>query len=171
MELIMNTYGLFSISIRSYNNQYSNEGTEITEERRDDVVTPLKAHNLTLGILGYIPGVSIFSGSLRVFTGSMMVALTLIYGNMNEEKYRPMPDHFFNEELLTGITQIARGILEVLWPLGLIINAPLDFTFTFINLYNNANDDRYNNKSEHDYKIKPHPQPEYSSYLCFLNWV
>lgn len=128
----MNTYGLRSINADTFNLNYHSSCT-YPQVARDVLVTLLKIHNLTLNILGYIPGVSFFSGCLRVGLGLMICAVTLAIGDPHARKGLII-GHWYDEALITGVTQIVRGALEAAGSIGHIINAALDVVATVITL-------------------------------------
>lgn len=132
----MNTYGLNSINYTTFNGYTDTRRSyscTYPESDRNLVVTFLKVHNLTLNILGYLPGISAFSGCVRIGTGCGLCIVTVLYGDP-KAKQGPIVGHFYSEAVLTGITQIARGILEAFCPFGWILNASLD-TLGTINNY------------------------------------
>ncbi len=133
----MNTYGVGSINITTFNgyeNTRSGYSCTYPEPVRNVVVTFFKIHNLTLNILGYLPGMSAVSGCVRIGTGCILCTITLLYGQREAESGLIIR-HFYDEALLTGITQIARGALEALIPFGWIVNASLDALGSLVNLH------------------------------------
>src|ERR1700722_17342343 len=99
----MNTYGLRSINTDTFNLKWHTNYV-YRQQTRNALVTFLKVHNLTLNILGYIPGVSIVSGCVRIGTGLFMCDITLTVGERNA-KQGAIIGHWYDEALLTGITQ------------------------------------------------------------------
>jgi hypothetical protein len=128
----MNTFGLRSINADTFNLKWHTNYV-YPQAGRDVVLSLLRIHNLTLNILGYIPGISFFSGCTRMVTGLLFTATTLAIGDRNA-RAGIIIGHWYDEALLTGIAQIARDALEALAPFGRIINATLDITATFYNL-------------------------------------
>ncbi len=110
MQGICNTFGLFSVRESTFN-VLPHTNDAYTQQTRDIAVTCLRVHNLILNILGYIPGVSLVSGFVRMGTGLLMCSISqfadekLISGRLRQEIFD------------TGFFQIARGCLEVspLW--------------------------------------------------------
>ncbi|MEM8629029.1 MAG: hypothetical protein AAGF04_03030 [Chlamydiota bacterium] len=151
-----NTYGLFSINEYSFNKQYAVlEGYD--EKQRNQFVTALRIFNLSFNILGYIPLVSSFSGACRIGVGLSFVCQGLYYRGIGKGEYLledstfsegdelcPSPDNkcspaptlqiHHKEAISTGISHIARGILEIL-PLGKFVNGGLDCAATYLNLF------------------------------------
>ncbi len=76
----MNTYGLRSIGTETFNLREGDK-YQYPKQARDVIVTFFKVHNLTLNILGYIPGVSTFSGCARILSGIAICAVTLAIGD------------------------------------------------------------------------------------------
>ena len=113
----MNTYGLRSINTDTFNLKWHTNYV-YPQQARNAVVTFLRVHNLTLNVLGYIPGVSVVSGCVRMATGSVMCATTLAVGERGATQ-GAIIGHWYDECLLTGITQIGRGAhLKLLFLLG-----------------------------------------------------
>ena len=105
---IINTYGLRSINTDTFNLKWHTNYV-YPQQARNVVVTLLKVHNLTSNILGYIPGVSVVSGCVRMGTGLLMCAVTLGVGE-RDAMQGVIIGHWYDECLLTGITQIGRGV-------------------------------------------------------------
>ncbi|QZA58609.1 hypothetical protein [Candidatus Rhabdochlamydia porcellionis] len=128
----MNTYGLCSINMDTFNLKWHTDYV-YPRQVRNAVVTLLKVHNLTLNILGYIPGVSVVSGCLRMGTGLLIYAVAWAVGERDAMR-GVIIAHWYDECLLTGITQIGRGVLEAFVPFGWIANASLDAIATVWNI-------------------------------------
>lgn len=162
----MNTYGLFSVNVGTFNRR---EGSDLTypQEMRNVLVTFLKIHNLTLNILGYIPGISSVSGCVRIGTGVAMCAFTLAVGDP-KARQGVIIGHWYNEALLTGITQVARGVLEAFVPFGWIMNASLDAPSTIVNLRTVFNDITRQSHPFAGVNYNPYADPEYPLALCPL---
>lgn len=155
----MNTYGLHSINIDTFNLKW-HTNYWYPRDQRNILVTFLKIHNLTLNILGYIPGVSLYSGSVRIATGIAICAITLAIGERHARR-GAIIGHWYDEALLTGITQIARGILEAFVPYGHAVNASLDVIATFFNLGTEISNVSVCPGCVHFDNHGPHPDPEY----------
>ena len=155
----MNTYGLRSINTNTFNLKWHTNYV-YPQQVRNALVTFLKVHNLTLNILGYIPGVSVVSGCVRMKTGLIMCAVTLAIGERNATEGKII-GHWYDEALLTGITQIARGALEAFVPFGWVANASLDTIATIYNVRKELSASslyiRYMQYDHHG----PYPDPEY----------
>jgi hypothetical protein len=152
----MNVYGLFAVNKTAFNLHIDNLDMNrkfIFPDKglRNIIVTSLRIHNSTLNILGYIPGVSLFSGCVRILSGSAICTyalsavladlcayLVLFIFTLGNAKLHPKRDemmgHFLREGLLTGITHIARGVFEAFIPFGFIVNASLDIIGTVYNI-------------------------------------
>lgn len=120
----MNTYGLHSINKDTFNLKCNNDYT-YPQPARDALVTFFKVHNLTLNALGYISGISGISGCVRIGTGLITCTITLLIGERDAPQ-GAIIGHWYDEALVTGITQIARGVLEAFVPFGWIANGALD---------------------------------------------
>lgn len=127
----MNTYGLRSINTDTFNLKWHTDYV-YPQKARNALVTFFKVHNLTLNVLGYIPGVSVVSGCMRMGTGLIICTVTLAIGERNATR-GAIVGHWYDEALLTGITQIVRGALEALVPFGWVANASLDTIATICN--------------------------------------
>jgi hypothetical protein len=101
---------------------------------RNVVVTSLRVHNLCLSLLGYIPGVSLYSGSIRMITGAILCMATLMVGNRDAEE-GIIIGPWYTEALRTGATQIVRGFFEAIGPLGYFVNAELDCGMSVMNFF------------------------------------
>lgn len=128
---MLNTYGLRSINTDTFNLKWQT-GYTYPQAARNVVVTLLKVHNLTLNVLGYIPGVSVVSGSFRIGTGLLMCAATLAIGERDAQT-GVIIGHWYDEALLTGAAQVGRGILEAFVPFGSMVNLTLDSVGTALN--------------------------------------
>ena len=152
----MNTYGIQSINNQTFNSSYYHN-YEYPMGARNALVSFLKVHNLTLNILGYIPGVSTISGCVRIGSGVLMCAVTLAVGDPNGKR-GAIIGPWYSEALLTGITQIGRGVLEAFIPGGWMVNASLDGIGSVINIgtqFIPQGSDLY------DPGPGPHEEPEY----------
>lgn len=130
---MLNTYGLRSINSATFN-QMHNGTLRYPQAARDFIVMILRMHNAVLNVLGYIPGVQVVSGCVRMATGLAMVGVTIAIGDRNPEGTGPIIGRFCDEAIGMGIAQIARGALEALIPFGSIANAALDIIATPFNL-------------------------------------
>jgi len=132
----MHTYGLFSVGTGTFNLEYNGDYWVKNPFARNTLVTLLRIHNCALDILGYIPGVSFYSGHVRMATGLAMCAIAQFHINNNEN---PLVEEFYWETLNTGVAQIARGALEAYVQHGRAINAFLDLSATIYNVYSKHN--------------------------------
>lgn len=129
----MNTWGLRSINTGTFNLKF-HATYAYPKPARDVVITLLRIHNLTLNILGYMdPRIACISGCVRAVTGLLFVAVTLTVGDRNAKKGH-LIQHWYDEALLTGVSQIARGMLEAFVPYGRVVNLAADVVATFPNL-------------------------------------
>ncbi|HAB99106.1 MAG TPA: hypothetical protein DCE71_04720 [Parachlamydiales bacterium] len=157
----MNTYGLHSITSDSFNIKLGRD-LVYPRDARDLLVTFFRVHNLVLNILGYIPGVSLISGSVRLATGAVICIVTLGLGNREASK-GIIVGHWYDEALLTGVTQIARGVLEALVPFGWVANAFFDAAATIDNMRSECK-----SYPEHGSPVQPHREPDYPLPFSFL---
>ena len=165
----MNTYGLFSINIDTFNlKRHTNYF--YPKETRDAVVTVLKAHNLTLNILGYIRQTAFYSGCARIISGIAICAATLAVGERHTDQ-GIIIRHWYDEALLTGITQIARGIIEAFVPYGRAVNGCLDVVATFFNLSKEASTASACQHCMQYRNHQPHDDPNYSFPFNLLDFV
>lgn len=166
----MNTYGLHSINNTTFNARDHGPLT-YSKQVRDTVMTLLKINNAVLNILGYmqfVPIVSVISGSLRMAVGTGIVLTTLLKGDRNAAQGN-IAGHLYDEALLTGISQIARGILEAFVPFGWAVNIVLDVVATPINLFY-SNTPNWVSSCQHCFdgivnhgQHRPHADPLYDS--------
>lgn len=132
----MNTWGIYSVNSSTFNTTVTSD-VNYPKEVRDKVYTALKINNLVFNILGYIPVVSIISGSIRMAIGLVMVIGTVGLGDPNA-KQGALIGRFYFEALATGVAQIARGALEVIPFYGQLTNLILDVVATPWNLWRSA---------------------------------
>lgn len=120
MPITLNTYGIRSINAASFNGTY-NEKEHIPCLIRDFANTALRINNLTLNILGYIPGIKHISGCIRMGVGGSIILLTLALGSPTASTGL-IVGRWYEEALLTGIAQATRGALEafVVCPINLL---------------------------------------------------
>ena len=165
---MLNTYGIFSVNATTFNNKY---GTTYTypKEGRDLVVTVLRIHNLSLNILGYIPGINLISGAVRMLTGTLMVVLTLALGERDAEEGLIIR-HWYDEALVTGIAQVVRGALEAFAPFGRPFNLALDIVGTAVNMMGVASLVSQFSLHSHD-PNQPYKDPSYAGLLQVLNFA
>lgn len=130
----MNTYGIHSVHRETFNTRY-HDNLYFPRPLRNAVVTALRINNAVLNVLGYIPGVSLISGCVRMFVGMVIVGITLAVGDRNARE-GAIIGRWYDEAVLTGIAQIARGALEAFIPFGWVANAALDVIATPMNLSN-----------------------------------
>src|SRR5687768_3373199 len=126
-----NTWGLRSIRTDSFNEPKDGSGNQ-TPFDRSLLVTVLRVHNLVLNVLGYIPGISFYSGHVRMATGLAMCAVAQLHLKNNNDIYM---EEYYVETLQTGIAQIARGALEAYFQYGPYFNAFLDVSSTLVNVF------------------------------------
>ncbi|MDP1880010.1 MAG: hypothetical protein Q8K60_03610 [Parachlamydiaceae bacterium] len=128
----MNTYGLFSINITTFNYNFDTR-YNCTKEDRSKLIIFFKIHNLVLNQFGYFPHLSRASGLVRMSTGLIMVMISGKLPSENEPKCF-FVNHFYSEIITTGMIQIGRGALEAFFSnTGKIINLFLDIICTVIN--------------------------------------
>lgn len=167
--LTLNTYGIRSINRKSFNTRY-HDGLYFPKEIRDIVVTALRVHNGILNVLGYIPGVSLVSGSIRMATGFAIVCVTLTIGDRNAMR-GAIIGHWYDEAIGTGLAQIVRGALEAFVPFGFIANAVLDVVATPINLANELEGSMACEGCMSESHTRPHEDVNYPGPLGILHFV
>jgi len=165
----MNTYGLRSVNTDTFNLKWHTNYT-YPQEARNVVVTLLKVHNLTLNILGYIPGISVVSGSLRIGTGLLMCVVTLAVGERDAEQ-GVIIGHWYDEALFTGVSQIGRGIFEAFVPFGRTVNAILDSIGTVWNLGKELGNASVCPGCMQYANHRPYPDPKYPLPFSLLHLV
>lgn len=186
----MNTYGLQSINTSTFNTA-PHSNVWYPRNSRNVIVSALRVHNLTLNVLGYIPGVSVISGCVRIGTGLLFCAMALAVGDRKATQ-GVIIGRWYDEALLTGCTQIARGILEAFVPVGRTVNVCLDAVATIINFasadlytvgcpdcrqgppegYNLESNKRWDYHMDKDYHGNSrHKEPEYPFPLTLLYLV
>ncbi|MCH9616806.1 MAG: hypothetical protein SP1CHLAM9_01010 [Chlamydiia bacterium] len=120
-----NTYGAFALSRTFGNRIYEGDIQDVVGVARHIVILLFRIHNITFNILGYIPVISVFSGTTRISTGLLITTLSMI----------SFCDSETNTKILyTGYSQIARGTLEAFIPNGRKINIILDLAGTIFNI-------------------------------------
>ncbi|WP_154017919.1 hypothetical protein [Candidatus Protochlamydia phocaeensis] len=96
-------------------------------------MTALRINNAVLNVLGYIPGVSVVSGCVRMAIGAGIIGVTLAIGDRKASS-GDIIGRWYDEAIGTGIAQIVRGALEAIVPFGWVANATLDVIATPFNL-------------------------------------
>lgn len=129
---MLNTYGIRSVNRETFNTRY-HDNLYFPRALRNVVITALRINNAVLNVLGYIPGVQHVSGCVRMVIGASIIGVTLAIGDRNA-KTGPIIGRWYDEAILTGIAQIARGALEALVPYGWVANVALDVIATPFNL-------------------------------------
>ncbi len=74
-----------------------------------------------------------FSGCVRMLAGLSIALVTLVIGERNAEQGLII-GRWYDEALLTGVAQVARGGIEAFAPYGRTINLSLDVVGTVVNL-------------------------------------
>jgi hypothetical protein len=95
-----------------------------------NTISYMKVTHVVLSILGYIPGISVISGTIRIVAAVAILILPET-SLMNEFPYSLyIPIIFLSgSNITTGL--IVRGVFEAFFPVGKIINASLDIINTF----------------------------------------
>lgn len=123
----MNTFGIYSINNTTFNT--GNGGFEqYPGKMRSLTYTVLKIHNVLQMVLGYAGWCQPAAGCLRMILGATLIIAAI-------SSMHPLTaGHFYSEALITGICQIARGILEAFvpgaWPVLLVLDivaTPVNF--------------------------------------------
>ncbi len=167
---MLNTFGLRSVNRETFNMRY-HDPLQFPKPIRDIVVTALRIHNGVLNVLGYIPGVSAISGCVRMLTGAAIVLVTLAIGDRNAH-IGAIIGRWYDEALLTGVTQVARGALEALVPFGWVANAVLDVIATPFNVMKEVEgsftcDECMSGGAPGE--VRPHQDVNYPFLLSFLH--
>lgn len=182
MPITLNTYGLRSINIESFNARGPDDNGEIIEyiplKIRNFVNTSLRISNLTFNILGYIPGINQISGCVRMGLAGTALLLTLVLGSPLA-KDGLIVGRWYNEALITAIAQIARGALEAFVPFGPRINLYLDISGSFLNFaseisYSSLYDEKVEyafDKNGVRFQLPPYFDPNYPAFLFPLRLV
>jgi hypothetical protein len=168
---------LFSINSTTFNRDYHPTFT-YPKAARDVIISFLKIHNLTLNILGYLSKFSPISGCIRIASGCAIIATTLAVGDPKAKKGLII-NRWYSEALLTGVAQVARGVLEAFVSYGMFINAGLDAISTVVNLLKIASNthigcskcEQLSDIDERSPHNEPHPGPNFPLPLIFLNVV
>lgn len=137
----MNTFGLRSVNTDTFNIRW---GSIYSYPRgtRNAIVALLRVHNLTLNILGYLQNPisstvpfkpALFSGSARMVSGLGICVATLALGERNANQ-GIIIQHWYDEALVTGVAQVARGALEAFVTNGHKINLFIDIAATLLNV-------------------------------------
>lgn len=133
---MLNTFGFHSINRHTFNMR---EHDQLNYPRtvRNIIVTALRINNAVLNVLGYIPGTSLMSGSARILIGTGLLAVTLAIGDRKATS-GTIIRRWYDEAIVTGITQIARGALEAIVSFGWVATSLLDIIGTLRNLRKDA---------------------------------
>lgn len=160
----MNTYGLGCVNHNSFGKYEAVKINQSLKKQffKEFLISAFKIYNLTLTILGYIPGISFFSGCTRIAGGFLLGTFTLILGGLKGELHLPI----YEECLKTSGAQMIRGFIEGFVPFGWTLNLILDLICTPNNLDNSIECQthehvyQYNEKAP---KYKNHSQldPDY----------
>lgn len=164
----MNTWGFCSINTTTFNQGWGGR-VEYPRPMRNMVVGYLKTHNLILGTLGYIPGVSIFTGGARVLFG-----LGLAIGVKSTQKRDAVNGmiigKFYDESIRTGQAQVVRGLIEMTG-LSLFINGAIGTVATVCNVCI-IWDAKTKHISAFDKpKVLPHKGPKYRHVFKLMHLV
>lgn len=79
--------------------------------------------------------------------------------------------HWYDEALLTGITQVGRGIFEAFVPFGRAVNAALDFVSTILNIRKELGNASVCARCMGYTNHRPYPVSKYSLPFLFLHLV
>jgi len=165
----MNTFGFHSINAATFNTQWGSN-LAYPRDSRNVVYSAFKVNNLAFNILGYIPGVSVVSGSIRMVIGVAIVIGTLCVGDPNAKRGAIIGPWYW-EALATGVSQIARGALEAFVPYGQFVNLGLDIVATPWNSIRSLTwDDRGCGDMEPG-GVGPYDKPDYPLLLKPLHLV
>jgi hypothetical protein len=99
-----------------------------------------------------------------------MCGVTLAVGERNAMQ-GAIIGHWYDEALLTGITQIGRGVLEAFVPFGWIANASLDTVATVWNIAKELGNTSVCTGCMRHANHGPYSDPEYPFPLSLLHLV
>lgn len=133
MSVTLNTWGFRSINRATFNLR-ENDSLHMPLQLRNIVITALRIWNIVMNILGYIPGVQVISGALRMVVGIAIVGFTASIGDRNATS-GAIIGRWYDEAVNTGMAQIVRGAFEALIPFGFVANGVLDIIATPLNIY------------------------------------
>jgi len=166
---MLNTYGIRSVNRETFNTRYHDD-LYFPRPVRDAVVTALRVNNAVLNVLGYIPGVSLGSGCVRMAVGVGIIGVTLAIGDRNARS-GAIIGRWYDEAILTGIAQIARGALEAFVPFGWVLNAAFDVIATPFNLAKETQGSLACEGCMMGGHVRPHEDTSYPFPLWFLQLV
>ncbi len=157
----MNTYGLHSINVNTFNLSW-NSSLYYPQKARNVVVTVFRIHNLTLNILGNLSTTRFYSGCTRIAIGVSICAVTLVRGDRHAQQ-GAIIGRWYDEALLTGMAQIVRGILEAFIPNGQLVNASFDVIATVFNLGSEVTTECACPRcfAQQGGPVGPYPEPQY----------
>lgn len=156
---MLNTFGLRSVNTDTFNVKY-NQSYWYPQNFRNIFVTLLRIHNFSLNILGYKQDIAKFSGCARMLSGLSICIVTLNIGERNAEQGMIIGP-WYDEALMTGIAQIARGATEAFMPYGRLINLSLDVIGTIRNLISEIRHASVCQEAMGPSANRPHPNPSY----------
>ncbi len=171
-----NTFGFFPVTTDTFN---VDRRLTYPKEGRDSWVTALAIHNLILNILGsdvlgYKPGISLYTGRFRILSGLSLLSLTLTCGQPSADN-GVLIGRFYKEGVVTGVSQMARGILEAFVPGGLLATAFLDVASSTADLLYNPGKyivDRPLNYVTPPWQDgDPYPNPGLAELCMFANFL
>lgn len=154
---MFNTFGIHSINRDTFNMR-DHDQLMFPRTVRNVIVTALRINNAVLNVLGYIQGTSLRSGSARILIGASLIVVTLAIGDRKATS-GTIIRRWYDEAILTGIAQIARGTLEAVVPFGWIATSALDIIATPLNLRKNdlRSCTNCNRVHPHDHPVYPFP--------------
>ncbi len=149
----MNTYGLsldFAISVPSTAFPLSDDVSRFAKSCRKVFLDVLRVQNVALQIFGFLPILSVYSGMYRICAAGVMFTAGAV---LDLKQIEPK---LADDLRISSISQIFRGILEMLFPVGRWINLGLDITNAFA-LYDDK-DKRHRSNPP----LQPAPSPQQS---------
>jgi hypothetical protein len=166
----MNTYGLRSINSDSFVYQVpqDTQNSELLKRTRNLIVTVFKVQNLFLNILGYIPALSLYSGSFRatsaVITKAVFFSVSKTSSNETLKKWAA-------EAQSTANAQLLRAAFETILPFGHVTNFYLDLCATFKNISLEAYKSALSKVCRGNEQYQKNEDPIYPFPLGILNLV
>lgn len=164
-----NTWGLRSVNHGSFNNKIIHDVEFVySKEERDLFIKILKIHNFVLDILGYIPGVSIISGCIRILTGFTFYVFNIMGSNPHANDGQLFSGPNFDEAINTAKAQMIRGAIEAM-PYAKILNLFLDIIATNENTQKDLNFyQELHRLRDYAQITPPYDDPVFSRNLQFL---
>ena len=123
-----NTFGIFPINQHTFNR---NNQTKVTYPQgvRDIVINSFAVYTLSLNMLSYTKFYRI-AAIARCLVGASFYLFTVCVGN-RDAKRGLIIGHFYDEAIVTGVAQVARGMVDLWASNRAAVNAGLDLVSSF----------------------------------------